>query len=263
MSTESGHWYNDKAESCHTIIGANGKERSTTIRDARKLGLFPSVSGILGVLDKGDLSDWKHRQITEAAFMTQPKPMETPEVYHSRIMEAAFKKVGDAADLGTRIHRAIEQHFQGEAYDNNLKPYVDGVDRWMSDNSVVLLKQELRLVNKQNGFAGTTDAAFNAKEKTGILDFKTRKTKPGKPVDPYDTQVMQIAAYGYTYFDGDIDGVNVYVSTTEIINGMARVEASWYTPQEVSAAWDAFKHAAELWRYLKKYDPRQGTFSVI
>lgn len=249
-----GHWYNDAAESCHTIIGANGKERPTTLRDARKNGWYPSVSGILGVLDKGDLSDWKHRQITEAAFLTQPKPGEFPAAYHSRIMEAAFKQVGDAAEMGTRIHKAIEQHFQGETYDEALSVYVDAVDKWLLSNEVELIKQEIRLCNCVEGFAGTTDALISSSKGDGVLDFKTRKTKPGKPVEPYNTQVMQIAAYGMTAIPNlNPIGVNVYISVTE----PGRIDDAWYSTDEVAEAWEMFKHCAALWRYTKGYDPRK------
>ena len=31
----------------YTIVGKNGKERPTTLRDARQHGLLPSVSGII------------------------------------------------------------------------------------------------------------------------------------------------------------------------------------------------------------------------
>lgn len=257
MSNESGHWYDENANACHTVIAkSTGKPRNTTLADAKRLGLYPSVSGILSVLSKDSLADWKHRQITEAAFMTQPKPMETPEAYHSRIMDAAFKQVADAADLGTRIHKAIEQHFQGEEYDKSLEVYVGAVDKWSCENGVNFHKQELRLVNKEFGFAGTTDAAISRHLDYAILDFKSRKTRQGQKVEPWETQILQIAAYAYTYYGMDgfkkPCGVNVYISTTE----PGRVEASWYTAEQVAEAWEMFKKCCDLWRYMKGYDPR-------
>lgn len=33
---EAGHWYSKEGEPKYTIIGANGKERNTTLRDAKK-----------------------------------------------------------------------------------------------------------------------------------------------------------------------------------------------------------------------------------
>ena len=44
FTSESGHWYSQDGEPMYTLIGANGKERNTTLRDAKSLGLVPSKS---------------------------------------------------------------------------------------------------------------------------------------------------------------------------------------------------------------------------
>ena len=36
ITAESGHWYTQEGEPMYTVIGANGKERNTTLRDAKK-----------------------------------------------------------------------------------------------------------------------------------------------------------------------------------------------------------------------------------
>ena len=42
FTSESGHWYTQEGDPMYTIIGANGKERNTTLRDAKKEKLVPS-----------------------------------------------------------------------------------------------------------------------------------------------------------------------------------------------------------------------------
>ena len=42
-TSESGHWYTEEGEPKYTIIGANGKERNTTLADARKRKLSSRV----------------------------------------------------------------------------------------------------------------------------------------------------------------------------------------------------------------------------
>jgi hypothetical protein len=59
FKSESGHWYTQEGEPMYTIIGANGKERNTTLRDAKKEGLVPSVTTIMGVVAKPALETWK------------------------------------------------------------------------------------------------------------------------------------------------------------------------------------------------------------
>ena len=40
-TSESGHWYTQEGDPMYTVIGANGKERNTTLRDAKKDNLVP------------------------------------------------------------------------------------------------------------------------------------------------------------------------------------------------------------------------------
>jgi len=91
--------------------------------------------------------------------------------------------------------------------------------------------------------------------KQGILDFKSRKTKPTYPCEPWETEPMQIAAYCMAKF-GSIQygacGANVYISTTE----PGRVEIVSYDDVTLDKAWSAFKSALHLWQLLKNYRPK-------
>ena len=49
-TAESGHWYTRGGEPAYTVTGKNGKERNTTLRDARTMNLVPSVTTVLKVL---------------------------------------------------------------------------------------------------------------------------------------------------------------------------------------------------------------------
>ena len=52
-----GHWYTATGEPRHTMPKANGDgERNTTISDARKLKLYPSVTSILSLFAKPQLN---------------------------------------------------------------------------------------------------------------------------------------------------------------------------------------------------------------
>lgn len=256
MSDKSNHWYKADGTPQHTIVGKNGKERAPRIKEAMELGLYPAVTTKLSVISNFQLNDWKLREVAKYSFVYPPQPKETDEAYAGRVIEGAMEQVSDAADLGTNIHNALEKHFTGQEYPPEMAVYVNAVDKWVKDNGVEFRDHELRLVNKTIGFAGTTDAAFTSPKGYGILDFKSRRTKPGEKVTPYETQVMQIAAYHTCYWgqiipdmDKNITGVNLYISTTE----PGRVEATWYTPHELEEAWDAFVYASKLWDYLKGY----------
>ena len=249
----SEHWYDSNGVAVHEVPKAKGDGmRATTIRDARTHGLFPSVTTVLGILSKPQLDRWKLEQVVAAAQRVGV----SSNWDTSAIIDNAFAQVDDAADLGTEIHAALEAHFQRKPYDAKLTPYVEAVAKWVEKEAIAFDAHELRLVNKKDGYAGTTDAVIRSPRGRGILDFKSRKTTPGKPCTPYDTQPMQIAAYhvakfGEVFATSDC-GVNVYISTTE----PGRIEATWYDSATLAKEWDAFKSILTVWRHMKQHDPR-------
>ncbi len=110
-------------------------------------------------------------------------------------------------------------------------------------------------MNTVHGFAGTADVMFRyGGNGIGILDYKTRKTEPGKSVVAYEDQAMQLAAYAATYWGeeniGRVLAANVFISTTE----PGRMEVVKH--EAIERDWQAFKLVAALWRYVKGYDPR-------
>ena len=50
------------------LVGANGKERNTTLRDARQHGYVPSVTTIIGMAAKPSLENWKINQALNSAI---------------------------------------------------------------------------------------------------------------------------------------------------------------------------------------------------
>ena len=250
---KASHWYNKQGEAVFEVPKASGGGmRPTTLADARKLGLLPSVTTILGIIDKPQLVDWKVKQAISACYDTRPTG--TLDEYVKAMQAKSEEQVGDAADLGTAIHAALEAAFAGETYDSALAPYVMPTLAKVSQAGIQLVQHELRLVNQIVGYAGTTDAVMvDGSARQGILDFKSRKTKPGQKCTPWETEPMQIAAYAQAKFSTleGITGANVYISTTEI----GRIEIVTYTSDELKEAYGAFLASAKLWSYLKGYRP--------
>ena len=58
FNPENAHWYRRDGEPLHSVPSAKGEPRPTTLRDARKLGLLPSVTNVLGVIAKPELTAW-------------------------------------------------------------------------------------------------------------------------------------------------------------------------------------------------------------
>ena len=73
------------------------------------------------------------------------------------------------------------------AFDPAMAVYVEPVLAWKRETEILIVEREIRLVNTADGFAGTADVMFRYGENgIGILDYKTRKTEPGKPVGAMD-----------------------------------------------------------------------------
>jgi hypothetical protein len=253
MSTKSQHWYDKDGNACFEVPKAKGGgTRPTTLADARKLGLYPSVTTVLSVMAKPQLDDWKLQQVAERAYANPPQGGEEAGTYARRTIDGAFEQVSDAADLGTAIHSAIEAHFKGDDVPEAMLVFIQPTVAALEAAGIKIVQHELRLVNHAIGYAGTTDAVMIRDGQQGILDFKSRKTKAGVKCEPWETEPMQIAAYGVAKFGSvPLCGANVYISTTE----PGRVEIVAYDHNQMSNAWYAFQSVVFLWQYLKKYKP--------
>lgn len=255
---KASHWYTASGEPMHTILKADGSgERPTDVRDARKLGLLPSVTNVLSVMGKEALTTWRVNQAIIAAHESPKKEDESIEYYIKRISSASLEQVVEAADLGSRIHSALEGYLmEGKEPPQELAIYIDPVREWFKQTAITVTACEKRLVSTEWGYAGTADVLFRyGKNGRGVLDFKTRKTKEGKKVEPYDGQAMQLAAYAAVeYGTKELDDVliaNIYISTTE----PGRVEVVKH--KDVMAHYMAFLNCCALWRYIKNMDPRK------
>lgn len=261
------HWYTKDGKPCYSMTAKNGTERSTTLRDARKLDLLPSVTTIFNIMAKHGLEKWKITKAVEAALLTPQDPDEPEERWHERIIERSKQETSNAADLGTKVHDAIEAELNCKPNDLSaeLEPYVKPALGIIYDQlNLRDIATEQVCVNILQGYAGRVDVSAKVGQNDFgipinspfILDFKTRKTTEGSKITPYDFQPTQIAAYAAATY-GRLDGVygaNVYISTTEI----GRTHLEIYTPDQLKGEYQAFLHMTALWRFLKKYDPRDG-----
>ena len=69
----ASHWYFQDGRPCHQVQAKSGNGlRDATLRDARTLGLYPSVTSILNIIAKPQLEAWKQEQGIIAA-LTLPR----------------------------------------------------------------------------------------------------------------------------------------------------------------------------------------------
>jgi hypothetical protein len=159
-ASESNHWYTRDGLPRYTVMGKNGKERNTTLRDARTENLVPSVTTVLNVMAKPALIQWLQKQVLLAALTLPRREQEPEEDYIDRIMSDSKEQGRAAADAGTDIHASIQGFYEGEVitrHEAHVKGTVAALDAlyghqgWIAERS-----SRPRSLLKETGLTLTT-----------------------------------------------------------------------------------------------------------
>lgn len=220
MKSETGHYYKPDGTPMHFVPRASGTgTRPTTVADAKKLGLLPSPTTILKILNKPALTEWLIRTAVHA-FATAPSlPNETLDEKLARVLDTERQQDQEsqiAKDLGTRVHEAIELTLNGievpewtEEIAQCVHPVIDAINkigRVVATEKVVVGR----------GCAGKTDCIAEGDDWVHVVDFKTAKKLPEK--DAWPEHRMQVAFYASALGNtGDkrIATTVVYISTAQ------------------------------------------------
>ena len=210
------------------------------------------------------LQRWKYRKVVEACFNRPAIGDESLEEYTDFVLSKAFDEADDAAQLGTRIHNCIEALVKGEdvAHPQDIINYAEDAINKMETLGISVVESEVVTVNRQFGYAGTTDISFEdrSSKHVGILDFKSKRTHEGEPVIPSFGHAAQLAAYYASYWSDrwshggfqNAIGYNIYISTTE----PGRVDVVKYDGIQLAKEFVMFQNACGIWSYKNNYDPR-------
>jgi hypothetical protein len=241
--TENGHWYTKDGTPAYTTVGKTG-ERATTLRDARKLGLLPSVTTINGMLSKAGLDTWKQQQVLLAA-LTLPRQPDEPEAdWLARVMQDSKATGREAAERGTAIHAVIEAYFD-QVYMPEKPPYLDAIDKALLDAFGNQLWLPEKSFGHPLGFGGKCDLMakpVNGEGSGFIVDFKTKETDLTK-VDVYFEHEMQLAAYR--------EGLGVPTARCAIVfvNGTTnQVKLIEIEQDRLQKGWECFEHLLRVYQ---------------
>lgn len=238
--SESGHWYYRDGKPCYSLIGKNGLERPTTLRDARKLALVPSVTTISRLMAAPALERWKSEQVLLAALTLPRRDEEIEKAWLTRVHEDSRAQALKAADRGTAIHTTIARLLRGLEVEAELAPFaqaaIDLVHQtypgleWASECSFA----------SPLGFGGAVDLH----SKIGVVvDFKSKDGDLGN-VKCYDEHYMQAAAYAQGLGMPEASCANVFVSR-EL---PARAIIIQHTREDIIRGWRMFAALLELFK---------------
>ena len=246
---ETGHWYDRAGLPCYQQTTAKGALRGTDVRDARKLGLVPSVTTVLSVLAKDALTNWKVRQAILSALTLTRREGESDDDFLSRVLTDSKAQAKAAAEEGTRIHDAIEDSFKGRPVPNAYRRHVDGVHAKL----IELFPDVTDWVAEKSfacplGFGGKCDIHSPSTGLTGDHKGKDGDFSDGKRL-AYD-QHFQLAPYQVGLCLPTAPGFNLFVSRTH----PGAVAHKIWPVEKMQEGWRVFEAALETWKRLKGFD---------
>ena len=266
FASNSAHWYRpETAEACYQLPKADGKGlKVPTLADARKLNLCPSVTTILdAVLRKPALEAWKTEQAVLACLTAPRKEGEALDAFIKRVLQEEQQQNQEAkaaADMGTKIHEALELYFTGDLVPDAMKEWI-----MPAANSILtygaMAATEKILVG--DGYAGKTDLIQDCPECWRLWDWKSTKKLP----DPtkggaWTEHRLQLSAYAAAYEEllqasGDVDKPirtgNVYISSVEKGSFVVCEHENWSDTFE-----EGFAPLVKHWQWSNRYRPAQN-----
>lgn len=270
---EQSHWYHRDGTACHQVPYADpkrqGEMKNTTVTEARKMGLLPSVTNIISMLGKPQLTAWQIEQAVLAAWDLRLD--HSADIgygdWGKKVVEASRTIVKDAAQFGTRLMDAIEQFtMNGDRSDDpSLVPFLNEFIYWFEQNVEEVIWSEKTLIG--DGYAGRQDAKWRIRDHGVLtLDVKTRKPERAgsKKIRVYDEDKLQLCAYNNADLRIALEIGDEY--TEPLPTGIASLlinsvepcvpQLVVYSEAEKDRYWKAFQGLRDAWCALKNHDPR-------
>lgn len=256
------HWYKRlTGDPIYELIGKNGNPRPPTIRDAVEMDLVPSVTTIIQVIDKPGLDVWKQTQLLLSA-LTHPKRNDLKaDEFAKLVIEESKQEATFAANLGSRIHAAIEWVLTASpdrsfTLDDDIAPTIFKFSQWANQNELKAETCESCFANETYG--GRIDCKGSFQGKPAIIEFKTQRTN-GKCLKHYPEWGVQLAAYffGETINllteeeDENCQLVSIAISSDE----PGRIDYKvWGNRLEL---FEVFENALRIWQWRNRWNERK------
>jgi hypothetical protein len=240
-ASESQHWYTKAGVPQYTVTAKNGNQRNTTLADARKLDLVPSVTTIMNCAAKPSLEAWKLNQMM-LACMTLPRSENEPEeAFIQRVVKDSKEHAKMAAERGTAVHTALESWYEGVMLADQAE-YQLGVAEAVKEHFGEPEWSVEKSFANRLGFGGKID--LHSLDGEGIvIDFKTKEFTDPDQVTGFEENVMQLAAYRMGIHMPNARCANVFVSVTK--PGLVKI-IEWQ-PNEIERGWAMFDALRQYW----------------
>jgi len=162
--------------------------------------LVPSVTNVIGILDKPALPRWAAKLVAERAMHLKHSlaNMDDNEVVDT-LKGAPWSKSKRASDRGTDIHAYLEarlNRLEPEELSDDAVPYKQAADDWFDAVGASFEDVQTEVTLFHPSYAGTTDLIGILDGAACIVDFKTSKAI-------YDEAALQLSALAGCYTDAE------------------------------------------------------------
>jgi hypothetical protein len=243
--SESGHWYKLDGTPCYEVEAKKGGMRATTLRDARKLNLVPSVTTITKILDRPGLANWIQEQAIVSAITMPRLAGESDESLISRIKAESKERGIKAAERGTALHTDIERAIQGKPHGHEM--HVAAVADAMKKAGLDLFDGFAeKSFAHTDGFGGKIDWQRD----NVIVDFKSKDRIDDDKRLAWDEHSIQLAAYAHGLEIESPRLLNIFVG---IVDG--RVVVVEHAQEEAAKGLAMFRLMLKIWQLKNEYKP--------
>lgn len=257
-SPDGSHFYYPDGRPAYEVPYTDPRKgmRPTTLADAKKLGLLPSVTHILRTLHKEALVNWLIENACLAVLTSPRQEGEELDAFVHRVLHV--ERVQDqeaemAKDRGTLMHNALEAAFGGKTPEPEVWPWVE--------KAFVDVGKRGRTIGTEvvvcgNGYGGKIDLVQETDHEVWIWDWKTSKKLPNPDKGgAWQEHKLQLAAYaaawGKSTGEKPIRTGNVYISTvTQGEFCVCEHQEDW---RETYAL--GFKPLVDVWCWMNSYRP--------
>jgi len=231
------------------VLAENVRGRGRHYRHPNTGDLVPSVTNIIGVLDKPALPRWSALEVAKKAWELRLSLANMDEADAVDVLKGApWRKSTRAADRGTTIHAYLEARMLGltpEIVEGEALRYRDAAEAWLDDWQPEVIATERTVFGPD--YAGTGDLWCMRDGKVTIVDFKTSKAI-------YKEAALQIAALwaAPVQADGTVDP-----APDDAEGWVVRIGEDGYEARQVvdlSANYEVFRSLIDAWHWSKS-DP--------
>lgn len=215
--------------------------------------LVPSVTNVIGSLDKPGLMFWAARTVAEQAValagsLQNLDPSEAVDM----LKGSPWRNSNRAASRGTNVHTIVENILNGQSEviindaSPEAKPYLAQALRFFADHEVKPWHTEVSMFG--DGYAGTCDFVGTIDGTPCLIDWKTGKNGPYKEV------ALQLSALGHTEF-AVINGEPQYIKPMPQLWLAVHFTPDKYKIVQVEDSYEAFRHLLHVWHWRNGDNP--------